>query len=413
MHIGFVTFESPFRSNAGGGVASYLRGVIPALIEAGHRVTVITRPDSYRAPAGFDKIARVVPVKLPSAHWYLSKLPLADRFCVQPVREVEWSIAFQRASSRAMREDPMDVLETTELGSWWLARRPAAPVVIRLHGSDYTFRRRLGQRQTLATVLGRKLQRDALRRAAIVTAPSRFQANEVAREMGWEPDRITVVPNAIDQRVLDQATARHRGNEADSEEPIILYVGRLAPVKGTLSLLQAVPGVLREFPRARFVLAGPWQMPAPHSWRYLVNGAGDPDRLIWLGHIPTDELAGWYRRASVFVMPSFYETFGIACLEAMAHGLPVVASRVGGLPEVIEDGISGILVPPGEPNALAGVIAVLLKDPILRQRLGTAGCQRVADNFAPNRVVSDMLAVYSRALTVQRSEAIQVLKSTV
>jgi starch synthase len=139
---------------------------------------------------------------------------------------------------------------------------------------------------------------------------------------------------------------------------------------------------------------------------------GDAGRLIWLGHLTPDELDGWYRRASVFVMPSYYETFGISCLEAMAHRLPVVASRVGGLPELIEDGITGILVPPGKPDALARAITVMLSDPILRQRLGAAGCQLVARRFTPASVVSDMVNLYSRALAVRRSGASRVLKPT-
>jgi glycosyltransferase involved in cell wall biosynthesis len=329
----------------------------------------------------------------------LSKLPLADYLLVNPVREVEWSIAFQRASSRAMREDPLDVVESTELGSWWLARRPVTPIVVRLHGSEYTFRRWSNQRQTPATVLGRTLQRDALRRAVCVTAPSRFQAEEVAREMGWDPNRITAVPNAIPRQMLEETPNQPERSASDSKEPIILYAGRLARIKGTLCLLQAVPAVLREFPRARFVLAGPWQMPGKRPWRDLVSGVGDADRLIWLGHITPNELAEWYRRASVFVMPSYYETFGISCLEAMAHWLPVVASRVGGLPEVVDEGCTGMLVPPGEPNALAQAISEMLKNADLRGRMGVAGRLRVGRQFTPGTVVAEMLNVYRRVAT--------------
>jgi glycosyltransferase involved in cell wall biosynthesis len=325
-------------------------------------------------------------------------LPLAEYLLVHPVREMEWSVAFERASHRAMCNDPMDVIETTELGSWWLARRPVTPIVVRLHGSEYTFRRWSKQRQTPAIVLGRILQRDALRRAACVTAPSRFQAAEVAREMGWDANRITAVPNAIPRRVLDETPSQPQKNAADSEAPIILYVGRLAPIKGTVSLLQAVPGVLRDFPRARFVLAGPWQMPGQQHWRDLVNGVGDAERLTWLGHLTPDELTEWYRRASVFVMPSYYETFGISCLEAMAHWLPVVASRVGGLPEVVDEGCTGMLVPPGEPNALSQAISEMLKHADLRGRMAVAGRLRVGQQFTAGTVVADMLDVYRRAI---------------
>ena len=93
----------------------------------------------------------------------------------------------------------------------------------------------------------------------------------------------------------------------------------------------------------------------------------------------------YYQRAALLVMPSFYESFGIACLEAMAFGLPVVATRVGGLPEVIEDGVTGLLVPPGDADALAQAMIRLLSDADLRRRMGQAGRERVLKEFTTER----------------------------
>ncbi len=93
-------------------------------------------------------------------------------------------------------------------------------------------------------------------------------------------------------------------------------------------------------------------------------------------------------------MPSYYETGGLSAIEAMAFGLPVVASRTGGLPEVVEDGVTGILVPPGDSKALAEAVVLLLHDPALRRRLGQAGRQRVLDEFTLDRVLPQTLNVY-------------------
>jgi glycosyltransferase involved in cell wall biosynthesis len=119
--------------------------------------------------------------------------------------------------------------------------------------------------------------------------------------------------------------------------------------------------------------------------------------VAWLGYIPWRKLMDCYRRAALFVMPSYYETFGISCLEAMAFGLPVVATRAGGLPEVVEDGVTGLLVPPGDSAALADAICRLLADADLRQRLGETGRERVVANFTAERVVQETMAVYERA----------------
>jgi hypothetical protein len=113
-----------------------------------------------------------------------------------------------------------------------------------------------------------------------------------------------------------------------------------------------------------------------------------------LGHVSWRELTEWYRKASIFVLPSYYETGGISAIEAMAFGLPVVASRTGGIPEVVEDGVTGILVPPGDSKALGEAVIHLLREPDLRRRLGQAGRQRVLDEFTLDRVLPQTLSVY-------------------
>lgn len=105
-----------------------------------------------------------------------------------------------------------------------------------------------------------------------------------------------------------------------------------------------------------------------------------------------------YARAALFVQPSFYETFGIACLEAMCFGLPVVATQVGGLPEVVEDGVTGILVPPNDPQALAEAVLSLLRDPERRRQMGRRGREKVLAQFTPERVADLSEALYWEVL---------------
>lgn len=389
MHIGFLTFESPFGSN-GGGVASYLRGAIPALIDSGHRVTLITASRGGDGPNPYPDTLRMVTVKLPQAHWYVSKLPLAGKFLTLPLREAEWSITFRRAVEQAMREEPMHLLEVTELGAWWVARNPIVPLVVRLHGAEYTFSRYAGNPLTVGSLWNRRLQRQVLNRAAAVTSPSRFQAAEVTQEMQWQPRRITVVPNVIAPEMLERANGARPQAGPNVDSPVILYTGRLAPVKGTPILLEAAVEVLKQFPRAEFVLAGGWQMTTPpHDW-------GNP-RITWVGHQDVNQLAELYQRATVFVMPSYYETFGISCLEAMAFQVPVVATRAGALPELVEHDRVGLTVAPGDPAALAEAICHLLRDLNLRRRLGSAGRDRVLAQFTASAVRHQMIAAYEQA----------------
>jgi glycosyltransferase involved in cell wall biosynthesis len=232
-----------------------------------------------------------------------------------------------------------------------------------------------------------------------VTSPSSFQAREVAEEMGWPAGRVHVIPNPIAPEVLAEALREGARNEAPRSSPVVLYTGRLAAVKGTAPLLEAARLVGEQEPGTRFVLAGPWQMPEPpERWGLERHGGPVTERVSWLGHVPWQDLLGWYRRATLFVMPSYYETFGISCLEAMAFGLPVVATRAGGLPEVIEDGVTGVLVPPGDPRALAEAVGHLLHRPDLRRRMGEAGRERVIAHFTADQAVRKTIPTYEKAV---------------
>jgi len=389
-----VTPESPDDPSRGGGIAAYLRAIIPGLIGAGHRVTVIANAREAGVRRAYDGALNVVQVRLPSLHWYLARLPWCARTVVLPLRQLEWSSTFYRAARRVFRYDPPDVLESTDLGSLWLAPSAGIPLVIRLHGSDYIFRKYTGEALHLSSRWNHRFEQHVWRRARALTSPSAFQATEVARDLGWADDRIHVIPNPITPVMLAEALRSPATADDGSAAPVILYMGRLAPVKGTLPLLDAVGEVRKTFRDARFVLAGPWQMPGkPERWG-LQPASVESQGLIWLGHVPWQKLADWYRAATVFVMPSYYETFGIACLEAMAFGLPIVATTAGGLPEVVEDGVTGLLVPPGDAHALAAAIMRLLRDGNLRRRLGQAGRARVLREFTVDCVLERTVAVY-------------------
>jgi glycosyltransferase involved in cell wall biosynthesis len=401
MHVGYLTIESPYETAKGGGIAAYLRAMIPELVQAGHRVTIITNANEDHERT--DGAVRVVNVRLPNWHWYVGKLPFVGNPLGLPLRQVEWSLSFARAAARVVANDPLDVVESTEAGALFLARRPIAPLIVRLHGSDYVFRKYAGQPLPPGTRWNHRLEQSAWRRAAALTTPSRFHAEEVAAGLNWNSKRVNVIPNPIAPDVLAEALRQGADIQAGQPTPLVLYTGRMAPVKGITPFLDAIQ-LVRANADVRFVLAGPWQMADSPEKLGLsrANGMGDslPPSAVagvaWLGHVAWQDLIAWYRRAALLVMPSYYETFGISCLEAMAFGLPVVATRAGGLPEIVEDGVTGVLVPPGDSRALAGAILELLRNPEARYRMGQAGRERVLERFTAGEVVRQTLRVYER-----------------
>lgn len=178
----------------------------------------------------------------------------------------------------------------------------------------------------------------------------------------------------------------------EAKAPVIGALSRVALVKGHLYLVRAMPAVLARVPQARLEIAG--DGPEIGTLRAEIARLGLTDFVTMLGW--QDDLDPLFERWRVFAAPSLIEGFGISVLEAAMRGLPIVASQVGGIPELIEDGVSGLLVPPEEPDALAGALVTLLTDKALGTCLGKAAAVRAATNFAPDTFLRAMSAVYER-----------------
>jgi colanic acid/amylovoran biosynthesis glycosyltransferase len=237
----------------------------------------------------------------------------------------------------------------------WLAAGAVAatlrtPFVVQVWGTDLELARRAPW-----------LARWILRRARVVVAASSFLA-EQARGLGARD--VRVIPSGV--ALPDDV------GEAD-QPPHVLYVGRLSPEKGILELVEACAGL-------PLVVVGDGPL------RERVPGA--------LGFVPPDELAPYYRAAAVVAVPSRREGYGVVAREAMAWARPVVASAVGGLTDAVEDGATGLLVPPGDAAALRAALERLLDDAELRARLGAAARER-APSF--DTAADALVAVYEEA----------------
>ncbi len=186
---------------------------------------------------------------------------------------------------------------------------------------------------------------------------------------------------APDVRVIPSGVDLPPGVGEEADPPEVLYAGRLSAEKGVLELVEAAKGM-------NLVVAGDGPL------RRQVPGAR--------GFVRHDELQTLYARAAVVACPSRREGFGVACLEAMAHGRPVVATGVGGLRDLVVDGETGLVVPPRDPAALRAALERLLAEPELRRRLGQAGRERARERFSWDAVTEATLAVYADAAGTMR-----------
>ncbi len=260
--------------------------------------------------------------------------------------------SFRRAAVRAARD--ADLVHAHWLAAGAVATTLGKPYVVQVWGTDVELARRVPW-----------LARPVLGRARLVLAASTSLAED-ARRLG-----------AQDVRVVPSGVAIPESVGPSEEPPHALYVGRLSAEKGVLELVEACAGL-------PFVVVGDGPL------RARVPGA--------VGFVPPGELGPWYERAAVVVAPSRREGYGVVPREAMAWARPVVATAVGGLVDAVEDGVTGLLVPPGDAAALRSAVERLLGDAELRVRLGAAAREKAQRELSFDVAAERLQAVYDEAL---------------
>jgi alpha-maltose-1-phosphate synthase len=257
------------------------------------------------------------------------------------------------------------------------------------------------------------VEHTALGLADAVVAVSSGTRDDIVRLMGVSPERVHVIHNGIDTSLYQptQQTDALSRYGIDPRRPYVLFVGRITRQKGIVHLVRAVAAIDHS---AQVVLcAGAPDTPeiAAEMEQAVAAAERERDGVIWIREmVPRDAVIQLYSHAAVFCCPSIYEPFGIINLEAMACETPVVASAVGGIPEVVEDGQTGLLVPleqesksPFEPldparysADLAAAINRLLADAPLRERMGQAGRVRVEQHFAWSSIARQTVELYAK-----------------
>lgn len=362
MHLLFLNSWT-LAPERGSGTAVAIAGLAEGLEGLGCGV-------SWIAPGGARAGSPGRPVRLPRRLLFNLGLP----------RRLAAELARRRAEGRRI-----DAVVGFDLDGCFLAR-PAGPAgarplrVAALKGVAAEEREHERGLPRLSLGFLSRLEGRNARRADRVVVTSEHCRRVAAAAYGVEPDRFAVVPEGIrlaDWRRPPDAGGGEGGPAGGAEGPVLLSVARQYRRKDTATLLAALPAVLRVHPgvRVRIVGGGP-ELPALER---RAEAAGLGGAVRFLGEVADDrEVRREYFRADLFCLPSLQEGFGIAFLEAMAAGLPVVAAAAGAVPEVVPDGEVGVLVPPRDPEALAAALVRLLSDADLRRRLGEAGRRRAA-----------------------------------
>ncbi len=297
----------------------------------------------------------------------------------------------------------MELLEMEESfgNALHLIRALPIPVVVRLHGpwfltgtadrvaNDAAFRRRVEQE-------GR-----AIEAAAGVSAPSQATLDAVRRYYQLDLPNARVIPNPI-----NVISSSEYWQPELASRPTILFVGRFSYLKGGDVVLKAFDEIARELPDARLVFIGPdngvsndsHERLDIHTFLKRNLTAEAQSRIEWLDRQSSHVIEQFRREAAVTIVASRFENFPYTLLEAMRVGSPVVATDTGGIPEVVRDGKTGLLVPPGDASALAGAVLRLLNAPAFAAKLGAVAAEDVAERFNPDKIAQQTLGFYNEVI---------------
>jgi len=311
------------------------------------------------------------------------------------VRAWEYAFAIQRALQTIDRQRKIDIVEVTE-GTQLSLLANRWPVVLRAHGSDWTFRYFCQEPQHPADYYLIQQQSRQMRSATSVVALSKHLADHLSEFCHFPRKKIQVLPYPIDL----QEFYPHSQAGAEKHIPILLSVGRLERRKGADTLIETCNLLWRRYPTLRLFLLG---SEADLTKAELLARVPEEKRqqIIFPGFVSRGDIPEYYRRATLYVAPTCYETFGYTILEAMASGLPVVACNVGAVPELVQPNNTGSLVSPRHPDELAQAIIALLADQETCRQMGQAGRQRAQD-FALEVVMDSLINIYAKAYTNDR-----------
>jgi D-inositol-3-phosphate glycosyltransferase len=310
---------------------------------------------------------------------------------------------------QSWRADPPDVVHAhfwmSGLAALTAGRPLGLPVVQTFHALGVVKRRHQGAKDTSPPSRLRD-ERSLAREADRIVATCSDEVFELVR-MGADLRRITVVPCGVDLGLFrPDGPAEPR----DPGRSRLLVVSRLVERKGIGNVITA----LAELPETELVVAGGpparrlAEDPEARRLAALAERLGMAGRVRFRGQVDPGDLPALYRSADLVVCVPWYEPFGIVPLEAMACGVPVVASAVGGLVDSVVDGVAGVHVPPRRPDLLARVVAGLLADPARRAALGAAGARRAHRRYGWDRIARGTLEVYAGLTATPTARASQV-----
>lgn len=395
------------RTDTGGQVV-YVLELAKALSRLGHRVDIYTRAFERSKPQ-VDRLpdhpaARVV--RIPAGPWeFIPKEQIYDVLPELAANMVEFISAHQLDYDlfHGHYVDAgivtLEVAETLQRPAFFTAHSLGAWKREQMGGDPDEMERRFNFKHRTAEEL-RIFQ--AVRAQTVTTD---LQREKIEQLYGFRANNIQVIPPGVDVRLFAPLSPGEDARPTGLPDKYFLCLSRIDTNKGHDFLLHAFDLVRNSVPDAHLVIAGGSPQPEERERGVLelmdaiIEGKGLRGLVRHIpGHVERRTLASYYRGAALFVLPSLFEPFGMTALEAMACSTPVVASRLGGIRNVIESGVNGLLVDPSDVEELASAMIRLLNEPTLAERIGRAGRETVRERFSWEAIARRHLEFYQRYL---------------
>jgi len=391
MNISLISYEFPPMF---GGEGMYTYGLAKALSDLGHNVRVITADTRGRMESMVEnfEIIRLITIKKPGLKLFSFNLKAVKKIeeiykSHQEIDILHFTYDFYKIT---LSKEKINIPIIATLHHPWSAEHRIIKAGTPIDYPNYYFRR---------VVLHHfeKMSKKTCNNADKLIAVSNYTAQSYITEFRVPQDKIEVIPDAVDTNKfhpeVDGYEIRKKLNLADKDR-VVLFVGRLDYNKGIEYLLRSFSRINEEDIVAKLVIVGEGLLK-----KYIQAFKRNyPEKIVPVGRISEEDLPKFYAASDLVVLPSLMEGFGIVLLEAMASGKPCVATRAGGVEDVVINGETGLLIPPADSYSLYHAIYTLLTDDKLSKEFGAAGRKRAENYFTWDKVAKHTVEVYKKVM---------------
>lgn len=380
----------PVPPSQGGAVEHWVDEAIRRLVVSGRRLAVVSRPAGVAGHAAIEYIG--IPWTATEIFFHRIKERVTWKNPLRYLAKIQNVFSYGRRVAKVVRDFDVIYLHNEPNILLFLNKRPGQKIVLHMHNDHLSMR------------LFRPFYRQALAKADRVICVSDYIRKQALAHFPEYADRFQVVFNSTDPEVF-----KPYGDEAlrqledvvhlDSDKRYLLYVGRLTPIKGVHVLITAFREIHRLMPDVRLIITGSsfFGGAAKTAYEQKLVALAEPvnDAIVFTGYLPHEKLKYLYSAVDIVVFPSVWpEPFGLVMLEAMASGTCLVASAVGGIPEVVENEINGVLVEPNDAGALARAVCCTLSEPETKLRIESMGRKNVVNGYTWGRLVGELETIF-------------------